>query len=110
MGERKGTTGTPMADGSRANLWSGQEGLSASPTGARDLADALWDSRGSTGRPHPSGAERAAEHGLYRTCEPDTATKCFRFDPPQLVDGPANATAPAPSRMVASIFSLRPSA
>jgi hypothetical protein len=102
MGERKGTTGTPMAGGSRAHLWSGQEGLSASSTGAPELADALWDSRGSTDRPHAAGAERAAEHGLDRRCEPDTATKCFRFDPPQLLDGEAGATTPAPSPMVAS--------
>src|SRR6266487_4234422 len=97
MGGGKGTTGTPLAGGSRADLWSGQEDLSVSPTGARHPADVLWDSRGSTDRPQPAGAERAAQYGLSRTREPDPATKCFRFDPPQLVDGEAGATAPAPS-------------
>ena len=97
VGEGQGTTGTPLAGGSRADLWSGQEGLSAVPTGARNPADALWDSRRAANRPHQAGAERAAGYGLYRTREPDPTTKCFRFDPPQLVDSSACATAPGAS-------------
>jgi hypothetical protein len=107
MGKGQGTTSTPLAGGIRTNLWPGQEGLSALPTGARDPADALWDSGGAAERPQPTRAEWAAQYGLHRTREPNPATKRFRFDPPQLVDSEAPATAPAPSRMVAGLLSLR---
>jgi hypothetical protein len=65
MGEGEGTAGTPLAGGSRTDLWLGQEGLSAVPTGAGNPADALWDSGGAANRPQPAGAERAAQYGLY---------------------------------------------
>jgi hypothetical protein len=71
---------------------------------------ALSHSASAANRPQPAGAERAAHYGLDEMREPDPATKGFRFDPPQVVDGEAGATAPAPSPMVAGLLSVRPCA
>lgn len=50
-----------------ADLRAGQEILSAPSAGTRHICDAVRDPCSTPGGPHGVGAERAGDHGVYRT-------------------------------------------
>lgn len=60
--------------------------------------------------PQAVGAERAAEHGVYRTGQPDAAAKRGCLGTPDVVDGPGSAAITDPPPLVAGLLPFRAAA
>src|SRR6266508_3305482 len=104
------TTGAEVAGGSGADLWAGQETLSASASSGGHVSDAVRGTRSAPGVPPQTGLERQAEYRLCRAREFDAAADGGGPHPPELVDDAGGAAVAARSGVVAGVLPFRAAA
>jgi len=97
---------TPVAGGGRTDLRSGEEKLPTAQAGTGLACDAPRDRRRSQGRLVGIGPLWTVEHCIYCTGESDHPPWGSRVSTSHLGHGEACATAPGPSRVVASLLAL----
>src|SRR5262245_17979956 len=96
-----------MACGHRADLWAGEQDLSAPAAGMREAGVAVGNTRGLASRLAGAELEWEAEHGVRRARQSDTPTERSGADPPH-VGNHAGSASPAPaSGMVAGLVPFR---
>ena len=97
---------TPVASGSRIDIWAGEEKLPAAQADAGYACDAPGNKRGSHGRLTKTGLLGAAEHLVYQAGESDRPSWGGSAGTSHLGHGEARSTPLSPLGMVASLLSL----
>ena len=97
---------TPVASGSRTDIWAGEKKLPAAQADAGYVCDAPGNKRGSQGCLTKTGFFGAAEHRFYRAGESDRPSWGGSAGTSHLGHGPTGSTTLSPLGMVASLLSL----
>src|SRR5262245_21029523 len=104
MGGGYRSPGASVAGRCRADLWAGQEALSAAPPGAGKLSDALWKSEGTPLHLAWVGTERATQHRRCRAPQPDGSAERGGPDAPHVVNHAASTPVAASLGMVRGYY------